>query len=93
MSGHSFTNHSFHPGQTDTVLVLEQFAHSPDTSVAQMIDIVIVSDAVFQMDIIINGSQNVFLCNMLRYQLMDVFPDTGNILPGSAPGQDNIPVR
>ena len=76
MSGHSFTNHSFHPGQTDTVLVLEQFAHSPDTSVAQMIDIVIVSDAVFQMDIIINGSQNVFLCNMLRYQLMNVFPDS-----------------
>ena len=76
MCGHSFTDHSFHPGQTDTVLVLEQLAHSPDTSVAQMIDIVFVSDAVFQMDIIINGSQDVFLRNMLRYQLMDVLPDS-----------------
>ena len=42
---HSFTNHSFHSGQTDTVLVLEQFAHGPDTSVAQMVDIVIIANS------------------------------------------------
>ena len=75
MRGHSFTDHSFHSGQTDTVLVLEQLAHSPDTPVAQMVDIVIVADAVFQMDVIINGSDDIFLRNMLRDQLMDVLPD------------------
>ena len=61
MCGHSFTDHSFHSGQTDTVLVLEQLAHSPDTSVAQMVDIVIVADAVFQMDVIVNGSNDICL--------------------------------
>ena len=30
---------------------------------------------VFQMDVIINGSDDIFLRNMLRDQLMDVLPD------------------
>ena len=76
VSGHSFTNYPFHSGQPYSVLILQQFAYGTDTPVAQMVDIVIVSDAVFQMDIIINGSDNVFLCNMLRYQFMHVLLDS-----------------
>ena len=40
-----------------------------------MIDIVIISKPIFQMDIIINGSYDIFLRNMLRYQIVDIPPD------------------
>ena len=37
-----------------------------------MIDIVIISNAVLQMNIVVNGSNNIFLCDMLRNQLVDI---------------------
>ena len=67
LSCHTFTNHTFHTGQTDTVLVLQKLTDSTDTTVAQMVDIIIISDAIFQMNIIVNGSKNIFLCDMHWY--------------------------
>ena len=75
MSGHALADHSLHSGKADAVLVLQKLAHRTDPAVAQMVDIIVVSDAVLQMDVIVNGSQNVFLGNMLRDQLMDVLTD------------------
>ncbi|GFH92745.1 hypothetical protein IMSAGC002_04017 [Lachnospiraceae bacterium] len=72
MSCHPFTDYPFQPGQTDPVLVLEQFTYRPDAPVAQMVNIIRVSDAVFQVNIIIYGSNNIFLRNVLRYQFMHV---------------------
>ena len=63
---HTFAHNSFQSGQTDPVLVLEKFANCTDTTVAQMVDIIIVSDAVLKMNVIVNGSKDIFLCNMLR---------------------------
>ncbi len=40
-----------------------------------MVDIVIVADAVLQMDIIINGSKDIFLRNMLRNQFVHILVD------------------
>ncbi len=40
-----------------------------------MVDIVIIADAILQMDVIVNGSQNVFLCNMLRNQFVYILAD------------------
>ncbi len=72
MRGHSLTHHSLQPGQSDTVLVLQKLTHCTDPSVAKMINIVIAANTIFQMDIIVDGSQNVFLRNMLRNQLVHV---------------------
>ena len=37
-----------------------------------MVDIVLITDAVLQMQVIVNGSNNVFLGNMLRNQIVDL---------------------
>ena len=72
---HTLAHNSLQSGQTDSVLVLEKLSYRTDTAVAQMIDVIIVSDAVLKMNIIVDGSENVFLCNMLRDQVVDVTPD------------------
>ena len=74
--GHTLAYHSLHSGQTDTILVLQQFTYRTDTSVAQMIDIIIVAQTVLQMHIVVDGSQNVFLSNMLGYQFMYILFDS-----------------
>ncbi len=75
MGSHTLTNHSLHPGQTDAVLILEQFAYGTDTAVAQMIDVVIISKAILQMHIIIDGSDDIFLGHMLGHKLMHILLD------------------
>ena len=72
LGGHTLTNNSLHTGKTDTVLVLKQLTDRTDTTVAQMVDIVVITDAVLQMHVIVDGSNDIFLCDMLRNQLMDV---------------------
>ena len=72
---HSFTYHSFHSGQTDTELVLQQFANGTDTSVALVVDIVYVAVAVIQMHHIVDGSKDVFQCDVFGQQFVDVFFD------------------
>ena len=37
-----------------------------------MINIIIISKTIFQMHIIIDGCENIFFCNVLRNQLMDI---------------------
>ena len=71
MGGHTLTHHTLHSGQTDTVLILQQFAHRADTPVAQMIDIIVIAQAILQMDIVVDGRENIFLGNMLptRYRM------------------------
>ena len=75
MCCHTLTYHSLHSGQTDTILVLQQLTYCADTSVAQMVDIIIVAQAILQMHIIVDGSQDIFLGNMLGYQFMYVLLD------------------
>ena len=41
-----------------------------------MVDIVIMSDSVFQMHIVVDGSKDVFLCDMLRNKVMDISLDS-----------------
>ena len=40
-----------------------------------MVDIVRGSDSAFQMHIVVDGSDDVFLCDMLRNQLVDISAD------------------
>ena len=75
LCGHSLTDNSFKSGQTDSVLVLKKFSYRTDTSVAQMVDVILIPHSVLKMDIIVNGSQDVFLCNMLRNQIVKISAD------------------
>ena len=36
-----------------------------------MVDIVICTNAILQMDVVVDRSNDIFLCNMLRNQVMD----------------------
>ena len=49
LGGHTLTNDSLQSGKTDAVLVLKQLTYGTDTTVTQMVDIVVISDAVLQM--------------------------------------------
>ena len=72
MSCHTLAYHSLHSGKTDTVLVLEKLSDSSDTAVSEMIDIIFRSDTVFKSNIIVNRSEYIALCYMLRYKLVYV---------------------
>ena len=69
---HTLTYNSFQSGQTDTILVLKKFSNRTDTTVTQMVDIIVKSDSVFQMHIVVDRSKNIFFCNMLRNQIMNI---------------------
>ena len=75
LGGHSLAHHALQSGKTDPVLILQQLAHSADSSVSQMVNIVIIAQPIFQMDIIVNGCQNILFCNMLWNQIMDIPSD------------------
>ena len=76
MSSHTLAYHSLHSGKTDTVLILQQFAYCTDTSVAQVVDIIIVAQTILQMHIIVNGSKDIFLGNMFWNQFIYIFLDS-----------------
>ena len=62
-----------------------------------MVDIIWIADAAFQMHVVVDGSENIFLCDMFRNQvvnvtfdrLFDLF-DIGYFPPGSFPEPDSI---
>ena len=72
---HSFSYYSFHSGQTDSELVLQQFTNGTDTSVTQVVDIVYVAVAVVQMHYVVDGSEDIFQCDVFRQQFVNAFFD------------------
>ena len=49
LSRHSFLDGTFHSGKSDTYLILQQFANGTQSSVAQMIDIISITDTIVQV--------------------------------------------
>ena len=78
LSCHSLTNHTFQSGKTDSVLVLKQLTYRTYTTVAKVIDIIGIAKAIFQMHIVVKRSKDVFFCDMLRNQIMDISVDCCN---------------
>ena len=68
LHAHAFAHHSFHSGQADSKLVLEQFPDRAQTTVAQVVDIVGFADAVFQTHKIGNGRVQIRVEQVLRHQ-------------------------
>ena len=75
LRGHTLPYHTLQSGETDAILVLQQLAHRADTAVAQMIDIIVVTDVIFQMHVIVNGRENIVPGNMLGNQVVDIPAD------------------
>ncbi len=80
LNGHSFTNNALHTGKTDTELVLKELSHRAQTTIAQMVDIVGMADTMVQVKDIGNGSNNVFLGNVLGHEIVAVFLENRNKL-------------
>ena len=72
---HPLADNSLQSGKTDPVLVLEELSDRTDTSVAQMVDIVVISHAVLKMHIVVDGRKDIFLRDMLRDQVVDITLD------------------
>ena len=69
LAGHTLLDRTFHTGQADPDLVLEQFADRTQSSVAQMVDVIRVADTVVQVQQIADGSHDVGDEDVLRRQL------------------------
>ncbi len=72
LGGHTLSDDTLHTGEADAVLVLQQLADRTDSTVAQMIDIVFVSDAPLKVHIVIDGSEDILSRNMLGNEVMDI---------------------
>ena len=71
---HPLADDALQSGEADPELVLKQLTDRSDSAVAQMIDIVVASDAVLEMNIVINGGEDVLLRDMLRDEVVDPAP-------------------
>ena len=40
-----------------------------------MVDIIVITNTIFQMHIVVDRSKNVFFCDMLRNKIMDISDD------------------
>ena len=72
MSGHAFAHHSLHSGKTDAVLVLKELTNGADTSVAKVIDVIILAKTPLQMHVIVDGRKDVLNGDVLGNQLVHV---------------------
>ena len=72
LGSHSLSYNSFHSWKTDSVLVLQKFANSPDTSVSEMIDIIFVTNTVFKVNIVVNGCNYIINCYVLRDEVAHI---------------------
>ncbi len=75
MGGHALAHHPLHPGQADAVLVLQKLSHGADAPVAQMVDVIVISKAILQMHVVIDGGDDVLLGHMFGNQLMHILLD------------------
>ena len=72
LNGHSFLDDSFHAGEADAELVLQELADAADAAVAQMVDIVGAAFAVHQFEEAFEGAENIFLGQVLDIIVADL---------------------
>ena len=68
--GHAFPYRTFHSGESDTELVLKQFTHGLQTTVAQVVDIVHFTQSVVQVQQVADGCDDVRKDDVLRRKLV-----------------------
>ncbi len=73
--GHPFLYDPLHPGKTDPELILQELTHTAQSSVAEMIYIIILTHFIAQIDEVIDGCYYIFLRDMFWNEQIRVFPD------------------
>ncbi len=71
-AGHLLADTTLHTGHSDAELILQQFSDASDPAVSEVINVVLVADAVLQMHVVVDRSKNIFLRNMLGNQKMHI---------------------
>ena len=80
---HSFTDYPFQTGNTDTELILQQFAYGTDTTVAQMVDVVGATDVVLHVEVVVYRCNDVFTGDVLGHQLvLSLFDESRRFFDG-----------
>ena len=72
---HALSDDTLHAGEANAELVLKQLTHSADTAVAEMVDIVLLTDAVGKAVEVVDGSENVVRNDVLGDQNVDILDD------------------
>ena len=75
LQSHALADHTLHTAETDTELVLKQFADTADTTVTQVVDIISITNTVCQTVQIIDRCIDVIQHDMFRNQDIDIFTD------------------
>ncbi len=70
MCRHALADHPLQPRQTDAVLVLQELSNRTDAAVPQVVNVIVVSDAIFQMHVIVHGGKDILLGDVLGNELM-----------------------
>ena len=82
MCAHSLSYHTLKSGETDTILVLEKFTYCSDTTVSEMVDIIIVSDAVLKVHVVVDGCEDIILGDVLGNKSLNIASDSTRKLLG-----------
>ena len=69
---HALTDVSFHTGETDTDLVLEEFTNRTDTTVTEVVDVISNADTILQTEQVADGSNDILEYEVLRHELCDL---------------------
>ena len=72
---HALADHALHAAEADAELVLQQLAHAAHAAVAEMVDVVRLTDAVRQAAQIVDGREHIVRDDVLRNEQVEVFLD------------------
>ena len=76
MGRHTLADYALQSGKTDAVLVLKQLADTADAAVAEMVDVIIGADPVFNVHVVVDGGKNILFGHVLGHEFMHTSPKT-----------------
>ena len=75
LQGHTLADNTLHTGEADAELVLQQLADAADAAVAEVVDIVLLADAVGKAVEIVDGCEHIVNNDVLRNKYIYIFKD------------------
>jgi len=73
LKAHALLDGPLHTHQTDAILIFQKFTYSPDSTIAEMIDIIDRTTAVFEVDQVANDFQDIVTRTLLESITHKVF--------------------
>ncbi len=76
LQGHTLADNTLHTGEADAELILQQLADAADAAVAEVVDIVLLADAVSKAVEIVDGCKHIVNNDVLRDKYIYIFKDS-----------------